>query len=258
MMKLKIFICITGFILFFNGCSGIEIKNSAWAENVITIDGANDDWQSNTFYVKENDLLIGFKNDSQYLYLTVSTSDRNNINQILGRGFIIWIDNEGDDAKKFGIKYPRGIMGSGMITIKKEDESISDMLNNMFELARSDSQIELMGPGEKEKKIRNVLDLKEITAKIGMVKNVFSYELRIALHKDFENVYGVGVKSNKSTIGVGFETTEIDMEKMKPRMEKMDRPPDDMGNERPKMRPGMKEGIQGQLKYWVKIKLASK
>lgn len=259
MTKLNIFNCITVFIIFFNGCSSLDIKNSIWPENEIKIDGANNDWQSNTFYVKDKDLLIGFQNDSQYLYLTVSTSERNNISQILGRGFIIWIDNEGGDAKKFGIKYPRGIIGTGMFTVNKEDANKSDMLNNMFELAESDIQMELIGPGENEKKVRNISEVKEITAKIGLFKNIFTYELKIALYNDFENVYGIGVKNNKSTIGVGFETTEIDMDKMKPRTsEKMDRPPNDMGNDRPKMKPGMNENMQEQLKYWVKVKLKSK
>jgi hypothetical protein len=256
MIKLKIFAYVAGFILFFSGCTSLEIINSKWSENAITIDGVNVDWQNNTFYVKEKDLLIGFQNDSQYLYLTLTTSEKDNITQILGRGFVIWFDNEGGDAKKFGIKYPRGIMGSSMFNFKREDVNASDMLDNMFEMAQSDGQMEIIGPGENEKKVRNVSDIKEISANIGMLKNIFTYEMKIALYRDNENIFGIGVKNSKSSIGVGFETAEMDMGKIKPPMQRKDGPPPDgMGKERP---PGMNENMPEQLKYWVKLNLKSK
>lgn len=140
-----------GAVLFVS-CNEKEI-NSRWNDNSIVIDGKNNEWEKNLHYLPDEHSAIGIANDSDYLYVCLSTNDSSKIFSLLRTGFTIWIESEKND-ENIGIQYPLkpelrlGIMherepGSemrkpdfhnGLIRLKNEQQEIRIVNEDNFPL----------------------------------------------------------------------------------------------------------------------------
>jgi hypothetical protein len=252
------FICIT----LWEGCSSIDITNSKWADEPVTIDGVNGDWKDKNFVIKDENIMVGIQNDSEYLYLMLTTGDRNNQLQILGRGFTVWLDKNGGNDKNFGIKFPVGLFGSPMTFTQGDQDDNTDRMDQMFQRADANTTIQILGPGENDNQSVMLADAKGISIKMGRQNSVLVYEMKIALKKSSDDIYAIGIKNLNSQIGVGFETAEINRDNKEQRNQNGDQNP---GNRGPGNRGhgnfgrGQNRGSMPEpLKYWVKVTLAVK
>lgn len=259
---LILFVCFT----MWEGCSSMDITGSKWADVTVPIDGTSDKWNGKTFYVPDKSIMVGLQNDSSYLYLVMTTRDRNNQMQILGRGFTVWFDKDGGKDKTFGIKYPAGILGTGFMR-PGMNEDTTDRIIQMFDRATMNKEIEILGPGENDVQRADLGDAKGIEIKLTRSSDVLIYEMKVALRNSPDNIYAIGVSKSNPGIGVGFETTEMDFSKMKPKREDNGkRDPGEMepgnrgpGNRGPGNFPkGMQQQMPEQLNYWMKVDLATK
>lgn len=111
---------IAGFFLLLS-CGSSRKMLSSWTEKPIEIKGASESWNNEYAYFGDEKLLIGAKNDKDFLYLSIKTNDRANIRKILAHGFTLWINNEECKDKSFGVHYPLGFGGRAMKEMKDAD-----------------------------------------------------------------------------------------------------------------------------------------
>lgn len=80
--------------------------SSTWRQTDIIIDGNEDDWSGRQVYIEAIKGAIGVANDSEYLYVAISTQREDLMMKILMAGFSVWMNGDGDKDREFGIRYP--------------------------------------------------------------------------------------------------------------------------------------------------------
>jgi hypothetical protein len=260
MFRTKLLILFVS-ISMWEGCSSMDITGSKWADEPVTIDGMNDEWKNKNFVVKDENIMVGIQNDSNNLYLMLTTGDRSKQMQILARGFTIWFDKNGGNDKTLGIKFPIGLSRPGLMPTQGNQDDSSDRMDMLFQRVQANTMIEILGPGENDSKTVELPEAKGISIKMGRQNGVLVYEMEIALKKSSDNLYAIGVNNLSSPIGVGFETAEMNRDKSN---EQKNRNGDQFpGNHGPGNRGhgnfgrGENRGSMPEpLKYWVKVTLA--
>jgi len=89
-----------------SGCSGAKEFTSSWTAQQIQIDGKNNDWQGNVQTFAEEKYSIGFTNDSKFLYLCFTTSDRQKIGTVMRSGISVSFESATDSKKDYTIRFP--------------------------------------------------------------------------------------------------------------------------------------------------------
>lgn len=90
--------------LFVTGCSSSINVISQSSEGQTIVDGNTSEWNNLTTLKNEN-IAFGFRNDNNYLYIAMTTNDRNKIMKIVTGGLELWLEPNNSD-NKIGIKYP--------------------------------------------------------------------------------------------------------------------------------------------------------
>jgi hypothetical protein len=202
---------IATLLLTIAGCKSIEFQ-SRWAAQPPPSDGKRGAaWDSVLVKVEDRNLLVGFLNDSNYLYLSFITDDRMLQRQILNRGFTLWLDKNGGDDKKFGFQYPiesatpRFSQGGG--NPEGGDGGSEDRPGGYAaERPRFDeTEIEMYGPMEGEHSRMSVTSLKDMSVRIGFDGAAMVYTAKIPFRDRGANPYAIGIGEG-SKIGVGIET----------------------------------------------------
>ena len=272
----KLFSCtmILAAIFIFNSCGSDEIV-SKWADKPVVIDGSEKVWQDKTTYLKDEGLLFGVQNDKDNFYLFLSTSDQSKIRQMLGRGLIVWFDAEGGSNKKFGIKYPVGAMASGDMPPRTGDEDPKEIIKQRID--RLSQEFELYEPDSKTWTRMSFAQVKGIEGKITRQDDRVVYEIKISRTPQNSDFF---IASAGNKIGLGLETPEFDLSKMRERLKTEGAE----GGQEPQAGSGMGGGgrrgggrggegrggggrrpqgqgqggeNQKQLKYWVTVNLAN-
>jgi hypothetical protein len=100
-------------LLLLCGCDQDELT-SHWKYDDIRIDGEPQEWQNVSLYqLNEPSAGLALCNDSQFLYLRLTTHDSGLQQQLNTGGLQIWIDPAGGQDKAFGIKIASGRSGMG-------------------------------------------------------------------------------------------------------------------------------------------------
>ena len=92
---------------------------SAWSNEAPTVDGRLADWSSPLVSLGSGNVSLGVRNDGQFLYVAVASSDQGARMMLGAAGFTIWMDRSGKQKKTFGITVPptmatgRGMPGRG-------------------------------------------------------------------------------------------------------------------------------------------------
>jgi hypothetical protein len=209
MRKFKIVFGIFCAAVLVNGCGGSIDLGSKWADEPVQTDGSADQWKGKTTYVKEGGLLIGVQNDSDNIYIALTTSDPASKQQIIMRGLTVWFDTQGGDNKTFGIKYPIGARDMGLMNLRKgQDENNGnnqDWLEQMEDNAVNSTTLEVMNSDDDGMKME-LADASGVTVKLTRSNDVLIYELKIAMKESAGTRYSIGINSIRQIVGVGFET----------------------------------------------------
>jgi hypothetical protein len=192
--------------------------SSGWRDREIVVDGSNSDWQDATAYIKGSNLALGIRNDNDYLYACVIMMDRQMQMQMMATGFTVWFDPEGGKDKTFGIHFPLGMQGQQPPTAPGGRGNPSGNPEEVQKLLeQTQRELEIMGPDKKDRERMVLMQAQGIAVKIGSVQGFLVYELKVPLRKSADHPYAIGISDN-GTIGVGFETTELDLKKMREQM----------------------------------------
>ena len=269
---LQLFVGILFLLLFAAGCR-TDAFTSYWRDSYITIDGDQSDWQGRLWVPESENIAIGIMNDESNLYLTLSSSDRNTIMQVMRLGFTVWFDPKGGKKEVFGIKYPVGMAGVGMRTIGDRGRSrdqMPDLHEEIQSLKESQIWAEILGPEKDDIARIPVMDSSGIQVGIGYsAYGHLVYELTIPLERTSDSPHAIDT-SPGATIGIGFETGKIDFAAMRRSRGGNSGMPGGMpggrgrpGGMRGGGRPGgmrgggMRGAMPEPFKYWARVTLAT-
>lgn len=205
------------------GCGSSLKLNSNWRHQEITVDGEQTDWQDAMTFVEKKNVSIGVANDAEFVYVCMTSTDRQLLRQIMAMGFNLWFDPEGGKEKRFGIRFPVGIMEPGSMMMRgwdgeSDEEPDLESMRENFE--RSLTKIEVVWPQEKERlRFNNISTLPGIEAKVKLsdAADMLVYEIKVPLVQTEQHRFAIGTEVSKQ-LGVGFETAELNREQLRERM----------------------------------------
>ncbi len=105
-VSLALLVMLAGFLTPGNSHAGDLKLPSIWHQGDIIVDGNEDDWSGRQTYLEEMKGAIGVANDSEYLYVAISTQREDLMMKMLMSGFTVWLGGDGDKDREFGIRYP--------------------------------------------------------------------------------------------------------------------------------------------------------
>jgi hypothetical protein len=243
--KISFRISIVLFLLFgAAGCALPEIE-STWRDREVIIDGIDEgsEWENARYILEDENMILGVLNDNDFLYLRLSTRDRDLQRQVLTAGFTVWLNENGKKKETFGIHFPLGNRAGGMPMMRRGGEPPTgenpnsehpagdnsngesplgvppmgddpDQLENMIIMAQTG--IEILGPAEDARTFLTPDDLSSsgIEVKLDESKGILVYELCIPFVRDESHPYGIGAK-HVNEIAIGLESGSYNMNQMR-------------------------------------------
>ena len=218
MNKVKLFLILLVLISQV-GCGSSDLIVSKSVDKEITIDGNQEDWNGNLTFMEDEKLAVGFQNDSIYLYLCLTTSDRSNVMKILSLGLTVWFEPDNGE-KIIGLRYPQKLE-------KVNFKNLAAMNNNKQDKYDFETIVETMLQYQNEYSIVNEDDYSlyafpignknGFELKAGTSMGQFVYEAKIPIANNGESIVLINVLPGEK-LNVGFETGEFDMDEMRKNM----------------------------------------
>jgi hypothetical protein len=209
------------------GCGSTVDVASNWSDSAVVIDGKTDEWSSSLSPMKDIPVLLGMRNDQDYLYLCLASSDWDFRRQMMGAGMTIWFEPKSGD--RIGIHYPLGMSGMGMGLGGRFGPPGGEMppgaypeggppdaggpepgmgtgrTGNMPEIVK---ELEILGPGKDDVDRMPVVQATGIEVKIGQSEGSMVYELKIPLQKTQNHPYAIASNLG-SKVDISFETGKL-------------------------------------------------
>ena len=188
------------------GCSTTAELSSSWNNNEIVIDGLATEWRSHFFYLKDSQLSLGIRNDSDFLYVCLMAPEGQFRRQMVGLGLTVWLEPKG--GKKLGIHYPIGLPGQGTpAPFDRKDTRSPEESEEVVE--QSLEKLEILGPGKEDHQVFSVLEVPGIIVRVGSSQGSGVYELKVPLRASSEHPYAVKAGTG-STVTLGIETGKLE------------------------------------------------
>ena len=211
---------------------------SVWSAEAPTVDGKLAEWSSPLVALGSTPLSLGVRNDGQFLYVALASSDQATRMMLGAAGFTVWLDPSGKNKKSFGITVPptlKGLgsgpwRGGGPLDGRPPPDAQDAPPGRLARVARKAKRtraragLEAPRPSHRRpspaskslgasKDDRRRLEL-AYARTIGLdvaaraAEGVLVYELRVPLAVSEAQPYGVK-SSPGATIGLGIETAEL-------------------------------------------------
>ncbi|MFQ5822882.1 MAG: hypothetical protein ACE5JB_02380 [bacterium] len=208
---------------FSMGCSSKLKLNSNWRQQEITVDGEQTEWQDTMTFIEKKNVSIGVANDTEFVYVCMTSTDHQLLRQIMATGFTLWFDPEGGKEKTFGIRFPIGMIESGLMMMQRwsrdrDQETNLESMREKFE--QSLTKIEVIWPEKNERlRFNNASTLPGIEAKVKLsdAADLLVYEIKVPLVQTEQHRFAIGTEAGKQ-LGIGFETAELNREELRERM----------------------------------------
>ncbi len=210
-MRIQGFVVLAAAVLsaamaFVAGCGSTQVRSS-WRQASIDVTSADTgELQGALRQYADKHVMLAFVNDSDYLYIALTSDDRSLQRQILARGLTVWCDHAGGEDRRFGIHYPIGMaLGMGGRE-RREEMGEGEEGDRQWELPMPDlAEAEIIGPMPDEHHQVRVMELHDIRMKLDNGRDgTISYRVRIPLMDVGRDPYAIGTFAGR-TIGVGFE-----------------------------------------------------
>ena len=202
-------------LLFFAGCGGLEMISTERTEN-IQVDGQYMDWQGAMIPLEKKNVSVGFQHDDQFFYACVVTSDPQVQRSILMRGLVVWLDANQPDSRRLGIKYPLGVMASGVNPgelMRKGYRNIAQNMAYIYEMTLKDLEIRL--PDERNFRSLTIRKLAGSGLELAtdLKDGELVYEMKIPLQSEEGFPYAMG-SGEVQSVKLTLENPEIDFRAM--------------------------------------------
>jgi hypothetical protein len=236
-MKKNVILLIFVIILtsWFAGCQ-TNGQLAAWRHRDISIDGTMNDWSGYLTFNEDSNLAFGFLRDSSCFYFCLVTDDPDMRRQIVGRGLIVWLEGDKRAENRIGIKFPLGMMASGLPRqdfIRNQSETGDENTDLSFENFWNELEIQI--PGEKTFSRYSINEIAQsgLEVRAGMAMEQLVVEMKIPIKREESKPYSLG-SGNVSSVNLEIETPEMDQEAMRERMASMQEHKGEQGGMRPK------------------------
>lgn len=207
-LRTVLFICAAGLIA---ACSGSLQLNSQSLDREITIDGDTNDWHDVLRPTeKDQRVSVGAINDDQYLYLVVTTRNRDHIRSMVRTGLTTHFEAGERGQNRFGIRYPLGLATSEDGESQTRVEGDPDVLRARWK--RQLSELEILLPGAPTQRLP-VEGLGGIRTAATLSSGLLICEFQIPLQQSTEHQYAIGTAPGE-TIDVTIETPRPDRPEM--------------------------------------------
>ena len=207
-MNIKNLFILALIVLFTFSCSQQKYVTSKWQKEEYKQTGnipRLDYW-----YSKDGQLLYLVTNDSENLYVHLKVSERTSIQKILNFGFTVWIDKDGKNKKKIGVKFPL-TQSDRMPPAQYQNNQSMNKSNgaNKFKSQLLDQifEIELIGFNDnKENDIILANTKNHINGKMSFNEyNELEYQLKMPF-----KYFNIDLKKNR-LISINMESGSLDM-----------------------------------------------
>ena len=188
-----------------SGCGSSTELTSIWNNNEVVIDGQANEWGSHTYYLKETHLSLGVRNDDDFLYLCLMSSEGQFRRQIIALGLTVWFEPEG--GQKLGIHYPVGMQRRGAAPFSDgENPNLSQDRERIMEQALLD--IEVLGSDKNDRQLFTTLDIPGISVKVESSQGAVVYEMKVPIKQTKDHPYALGADVRK-VINLSMETGNL-------------------------------------------------
>jgi hypothetical protein len=201
------------------GCSNKVINvESGWLDDEIIFNGNINDWEGidKTFF-KDEEVNLGFANDSEYIYGVFYFRNALYARIIGMAGLNVWINTERKKSKDYGFYYKGGpdfsdIKGELSEPPGGYGERNENRLRDKIQVAES---LKIIDKSAKLGEL--VYTNKSIGLKIApsIKKGLFIYEFKIPLEPSENSAFGVFAEPG-DTLTIGFETEELSFKGKEP------------------------------------------
>ena len=187
---------------------------SVWSTEAAAVDGKLADWSTPLVTLGSAPLSLGVRNDGQFLYVALASSDQATRMMLGAAGFTVWMDPSGKNKKSFGITVPPtmtgapGMRGRGQGVPPEPDQEGREGAQGGPAVAAITS-IEVAGPAKDDKRRLELAYARTIGLDVAarMAEGVLVYELRVPLPVSEAQPYGVK-SAPGATIGLGIESSQ--------------------------------------------------
>ena len=214
------------FILAFSiqSFSKSEIITSHWVTSLLTIDGSNEDWESDALnFEKKVDVDFAFRNDAENLYILFVFKDPKYLSSINATGMTIWFNPEGKKKKNYGLTFiKKQVSADEFISIlKKQKGTLSEEEKNNIRANPQYFLHNIKVVGKEGEFLSQQADSEEANVALfrTMKQNqTVIYEFAVPLKRMTGQAQGIGTELGK-IVKVGFEWGGLTDEMKKARAE---------------------------------------
>lgn len=189
------------------GCGTSLTLTSQWADPATKVDGSSSDWNDFPTRIAGPDVYVGVKNDSESLYLCLTTASRSTQFQMLALGTTVWLDPEGKKNKTLGIRFPvPGLSPARRFPASGSAEDTRRSIERLITAAQN--QFEIIGPNPEHRKKYSTSGSTGIDVHLGYDEGTLIYEMKIPLIPTPQLPHTIGVNRAKP-FTLGLETGDF-------------------------------------------------
>ncbi len=190
------------------GCASTPELTSSWNDHQVVIDGQATEWTTNVNYLNDAHVSLGVRNDGEYLYMVLMSSEQQFRRQMLGLGLTVWFER--DDGGKIGIHYPVGMTAQRRGEMPQgEEDNPESRDEGRPQFGEGLEKLEILGSDDKDRRVFSTVDPTGIAVKIGDAMGSTVYELRIPLRTSSDRPFAVGVDPG-GVVKLGLETGKFE------------------------------------------------
>ena len=201
---------------------------SVWSTEAPAVDGKLTEWSAPLVTLGSTPLSLGVRNDGQFLYVALASSDQATRVMLGAAGFTVWMDPSGKNKKSFGITVPPVMAGGPGMRGRGPGGAPPDQIGQPPDWQGTPPQgsgggpggsqdpaigtitsIEVLGASKDDKRRLELAYARTIGLDVAarMAEGVLVYELRVPLPVSEAQPYGVK-SAPGATIGLGIESSQ--------------------------------------------------
>jgi hypothetical protein len=186
------------------GCGAVQIK-SRWRTADDVIDGKSTGWFFSATAIDDSRASVVALNDEEYLYIGLTTTDRDLQRLVIHDGVAVWFDRDGGSKKTFGIRpvaleRPMRPMEEG----REAGFKITDPSHEPS--ATGFDELEVYTSGEDQPQRMATLAAGGVYMRYHRSRDTLFYEVRVPLAESGAHPFAISAKPG-ATLGVGLETS---------------------------------------------------
>jgi hypothetical protein len=185
--RLCFLVFVAAFLFGAVGCKSQQL-GSQWRDRDITIDGSVTEWNGLMQAPEDADVAIGLVNDDIYLYLCLTSGNRETTLRMLMSGFTVLFENKAKKGARLGVHFPLAPVRSRPPLVREHDPAAM-----MKQLEASLGTLALLGPGKNDTlpMATRMAESLGIAVSVKSLNEGCAYEIKVPLNRDARFTYAI-------------------------------------------------------------------